>query len=441
MISLKNCTLMHLNPAEIRTGVDIVIEGAKIASVGEGAAGEGPGETCLDLHGKIVAPGLVCSHNHFYSGLARGILAHIEPSTDFVSHLSNLWWRLDRAIDEEILHYSALVCAVEAVRCGCTAVIDHNASPSFIAGSLDVIRSCFEKVGLRGILCYETTDRNGPEELQKGIEENIRFAQKIEQEKKTGVDIRLVEAMIGGHAPFTLPDEGLHALGQAVKDTGRGFHVHVSEDRFDPSFSHRRYNKDVLQRLDEFGLLDEKAILAHGIHLTDHDAEILTRRRSFVAHNCRSNMNNHVGYNSRLPDLLNITLGTDGIGSDMIAETQNAYYKHRDSGGVLTPNDYAGFLHNGNAILARYFENNFGRIEEGYTADLTIFDYESPTPLVNDNVAGHLIFGLSSRHVGTVIINGRIVMANRKLPWDTEEVFAQARAAAEKLWHRMDAGV
>ena len=75
-------------------------------------------------------PGIVCSHNHFYSGLARGIMANIKPCPDFISTLKNLWWRLDRALDEESLYYSGLICSLEAIKSGCTAVIDHHASPN-----------------------------------------------------------------------------------------------------------------------------------------------------------------------------------------------------------------------------------------------------------------------------------------------------------------------
>ncbi|WP_252248956.1 amidohydrolase family protein, partial [Clostridium sp. ZBS20] len=89
-----------------------------------------------EMHGRIVMPGIVCSHNHFYSGLSRGIMANIAPSPDFISTLKNLWWRLDRALDAESLYYSGLICSLEAIKSGCTSVIDHHASPAYIGGSL-----------------------------------------------------------------------------------------------------------------------------------------------------------------------------------------------------------------------------------------------------------------------------------------------------------------
>ena len=383
-------------------------------------------------------PGLVCSHTHFYSGLSRGIMARIQPSTDFVSQLAHLWWRLDRAMDRDILRASGLVCAVEAIRAGCTAVVDHHASPSFIEGSLDVLRECLELAGLRGVLCYETTDRNGREGLERGVAENARFARLTAEGTARRGGRGLVEAMIGGHAPFTLPDEGLRMLGDAVASTGRGFHTHAAEDAFDPSFVHNSRGRDIVAHLDAFGLLSRPALIAHGLYLTPEDRKLLNARGAALAHNCRSNMNNSVGYNRALSELATVALGTDGIGADMLEETRTAYFKHRDAGGSLWPADFARFLQNGNEVLARCFGARFGRVEKGFRADLVVLDYTPPTPLVADNVAGHLVFGLSSGHVETVIVDGSIVMEKRAFPWDTGPAFTDARGQADRLWKAMD---
>ncbi len=443
MIVLRNCTLAHLHPAEVRTGVDIRIEGTQVAAVVQGAASAGASpasraDRTIDLGGRIVMPGLVCGHTHFYSALSRGILARIGPCPDFVSTLANLWWRLDRAIDEDILRSSAMVAAVEAVRAGCTAVIDHHASPSFIKGSLVALKASLETVGLRGVLCYETTDRNGREGMEQGIAENERFARLVDAEKGARGKERLVEAMIGGHAPFTIPNEGLKLLGEVVGRTGRGFHVHAAEDAFDPSYSHRYHGKDLLARLDGFGLLAQPALIAHGLYLSAADREMLNARGAALAHNSRSNMNNSVGYNRDLADLQRVVLGTDGIGADMFEEAKFAYFKNRDAGGTLAPGDVARFLQAGNDALAGCFGERFGRVEEGFKADLAILDYDPPTPLVAENLAGHLIFGIGSASVDTVIVNGKIVMENRRFPWDTGSVSTEARRQAARLWKEMD---
>ncbi len=111
-----------------------------------------------------------------------------RPLSGLYLDAENLWWRLDRALDEESLYYSGLICSLEAIRSGCTAVIDHHASPDYIAGSLSQLRQAFLKVGLRGMTCFETTDRNGgAKELQAGVEENIRFAREIDSAREKAI--------------------------------------------------------------------------------------------------------------------------------------------------------------------------------------------------------------------------------------------------------------
>jgi putative selenium metabolism protein SsnA len=439
MIVLRNATLVHLHPAEVTPGVDIVLDGTTITAVGRAAAEGVKPQRSIDLSGRVVMPGLVCGHDHFYSGLSRGIMARIAPSTDFVGALQSLWWRLDRALDEESVRASATVCALEAVKAGCTAVIDHHASPSFITGSLDVMKAGFEAVGLRGVLCYETTDRNGEAGRKAGVAENARFARAVDAEKAARGGNRLVEAMIGGHAPFTLGDDALSALAEVVMQSRRGFHVHAAEDAFDTSHSHSAHGKDPLRRLDDAGLLSDKALVAHGLFLTAADREILNARGAFLAHQARSNMNNHVGYNGELAHVKNVVLGTDGIGSDMLAEAKFAYFRHRDAGGPLGPGAFMRYLQAGNDLLHRSFGETFGRVEQGYKADLVILDYEPPTPLLRENVAGHVIFGMGSRDVNTVIVNGKIVMENRTFALDAAAEYVRAQAAARALWKRMDA--
>ncbi len=292
MLIIKNATAVQMEPAFIKEGIDIAIENDLIVEVGESLSAKYPNAEVKDFTGKLVMPGIVCSHNHFYSGLARGIMADIKPSPDFISILKNLWWRMDRALDEEALYYSGLICSLEAIRHGCTSVIDHHASPSYIEGSLATLRKGFLKAGLRGMTCFETTDRNGGvEEMAAGVEENIRFAQLVDAEKERGVEPYLVEAHIGAHAPFTVSNEGMAMLSEAVKATGRGLHIHVAEDHYDVTHSHHHYDQDIVERLDSFGLIDSKTLLAHGLFLSEKDISILNKHDGFLVHNARSNMN------------------------------------------------------------------------------------------------------------------------------------------------------
>jgi len=437
MIVLKNANLVQLNPPKVTNSIDVVIDNELIIDVGKDAGDNYKAEKVFNLTDKYISTGLVCSHNHFYSVLARGIIADIKPSTDFVSILNNLWWKLDRALDEESLYYSGLIGALESIKAGTTSVFDHNASPSFINGSLSTLKKAFEKTGLRGVLSYEITDRNGMDGMTEGIKESIDFIKSIDEEKKTGKAKYLIEATIGAHAPFTLSNNSLEQIYDALVNTNRGIHIHVAEDQYDTSYSHHNFSKDVLHRLDELWLLNEKSLIVHGVYLAENDISILNERNSFLIHNPRSNMNNSVGYMSNLHRVKNIGLGTDGIGSNMFEELKFGYFKNNDAKCKLTPDDFLKYLNNGNIILERYFDKKFGKIEKGYVADLVIYDYDPPTNLVDENLSGHFIYGFSSRDVVTVIINGSVVYENRKFPFEINEIYSEARSAAEKLWERI----
>ena len=439
MLILQNATALQFEPALVQGGVDIAIEGSLIHEVGTALAARYPGAQVRDMQGRLVMPGIVCSHNHFYSGLARGIMAQIKPCPDFISTLKNLWWRLDRALDEESLYYSGLVCSLEAIKSGCTAVIDHHASPNYVAGSLSTLRRGFVEAGLRAITCYETTHRNGGDaELRAGVDENLAFARQVDAAKAKGDEPYLVEAMIGAHAPFTISRKGMELLQHAVQSTGRGLHIHADEDRYDVSQGHDVYGQDLIERLASHQLIDHKTLIAHGLYLSDGDIEILNAQDAFLVHNPRSNMNNHVGYNGKLGAYRNLALGTDGIGADMFEELKFAFFRHRDAGGPMWPDSFMRFLWNGNRILERNFRARFGRLEAGYKADLTVCDYDCPTPLVAQNIGGHLAFGMGSSAVDSVMVDGRLVFEHRSFPFDVAPIYAAARKAAAALWQRMD---
>lgn len=440
MLILKNATAVQFEPAMVKEGMDIAIENGVIKEIGLNLSRQYPSARVKDLRGKLVMPGIVCSHNHFYSGLARGIMADIKPSPDFISILKNLWWRLDSVMDEEALYYSGLICSLEAIKSGCTSVIDHHSSPNYIAGSLSTLRKSFLKAGLRGMTCFETTDRNrGLDEMAEGVEENIRFASLIDAAKAKGDEAYLVESHIGAHAPFTVSNEGLSLLSGAVQKTGRGLHIHVAEDRYDVTHSHHHYEQSVIERLDNFNLIDSNSLLAHGLFLSEKDISIINKRDAFLAHNPRSNMNNNVGYNNKLASFKNVALGTDGIGADMFEELKFAFFKHRDAGGSMWPDSFLKHLHNGNEILSRNFSAKFGLLASGHKADLTILEYCSPTPLVADNLAGHFAFGFNAGNVSSVIVEGEFVYEDREFPFDITSIYAEAQKVAARLWKAMDA--
>lgn len=433
MIVIEKTGVLGFNPPSVSEPLDIAIDGALIAKVGKNLAADYPGAERVHL-GRYVSPGLVCSHNHFYSVLSRGMRVAIEPSKDFVQQLKHLWWRLDRALDRESVRASGWAASAQAARAGCTSVIDHHASPSFIDGSLDTLAEGILGVGIRGVLCYETSDRNGTDEGRRGCEENARFIKAC-----AGRNDGSLSAMAGAHASFTVGDQSLAMLSQAAKASGGALHIHAAEDRFDAVDCRHRYGKDLCQRFDEAGLLGPDTIIAHGLYLSASEIELMNERGAFLAHNAQSNMNNRVGYNHALPLYRNAVLGSDGLGSDMLGHAVLSFFKHRDEGGALGMDAFLAMLDRGNRILERRFApRKFGRVEEGYQADLAFWDYDPPSPLCSENLAGHIAFGMGSAQVCGTMVGGRFIYRDRTPGWDDERASARAREEAVRLWKNME---
>lgn len=439
MIGIQNSTIITFDPAKVEENVDIVIDDGQIIDKGKDIIKNYPNCEVI-VREKIVTTGIVCSHTHIYSALARGLNVKFKKMNDFVQILQNLWWVLDRGLDKEMVEVSAQVCAIEAILCGVTTLIDHHSSPNYIEGSLKTIKDSFEKIGIRSILCYETTDRNGVEKSELAIFENESFANLIDEEKKKKKkNERLTEASIGAHAPFTLTDETLQKLSNICSKTNRGLHIHVSEDRFDPSYSRFNHEKDPIKRLDQFSLILDKSVIGHGVYLSEEEIDLINKNDAFLVHNSRSNMNNNVGYNNHLVKFKNIALGTDGINHDLIAELATSFFKHKDNGGKIPISQFLKMFSNGNIILNRYFSDlHFGQIEKGFVADLVIWDYKAPTYISPDNIASHLIFGFNSGFVNTVIINGKVVLKDRKFDFDLNDIFKNSKEQAIRLVEKME---
>jgi putative selenium metabolism protein SsnA len=395
---------------------------------------EGGGER-HDCSGCLVLPGNVCAHTHLYSALARGMPYSLAPPADFVQILQRIWWRLDRALDLDAVRASALVGGMEALLCGTTTLVDHHASPNAIDGSLDVIEEALSSLGVRSVLCYETSDRDGDERALAGIEENRRFATRVKREKPP-----LVRAMVGAHASFTLSDETLAACAEVARGLGVGVHVHAAEDDADQEDAVALHGMRVVTRLAHAGVLDSRALLAHGVHLDDHELALAGAANVHFAHNARSNMNNSVG-RARVSALGPwVVLGTDGIGSDMFEESRAAFFRLREDDLAAAPDWPLHHLAEGTRFAGRAFgERKLGKIESGAPADLVVLDYAAPAPLHEESFAGHWVFGLASRCVRDVLVAGEWVVRDRRLTRvDQDELAAAARVEAERLWARLE---
>jgi len=435
---IKNANLITWEEDnQILENSELLIQEGRIQAIGSDLDQNHPGEGVFDARGQYVMPGNICAHTHFYGAYARGMGIPGDAPKDFPEILEKLWWPLDMALDERGVKYSALVFAVDAVKNGTTTLFDHHASPNFIAGSLDVISEVLDQAGLRGVLCYEVTDRNGKEGAQAGIEENVRMIKKAAGNKKIG-------AAFGLHASLTLDDDTLESCREAVGEEA-GFHIHVGEHQADEYDSLKRSGTRVVDRLRQFDILGPKTIVAHGVHIDQQEAVLLAETGTWLTHQPRSNMNNAVGV-AAVEDFLRlgipVGIGTDGFYHAMWEEWKTAYFLHKVH--HLDPRRMSALeiiqmgVRNNAALANLYFpDGKLGVIEEGAAADLIFVDYHPYTPLNAGNLPWQIIFGFQESMITSTMVAGEFLMKDKQLlTLDEEKIAAEARALAPEIWER-----
>lgn len=436
---LKSATVISFDPPSVEEGADLRIAAGRIAERGSHLEPV-PEEEVIDFSGKLIMPGMVCAHTHLYSALARGMPAPPRTPANFKETLELIWWRLDRALDEETIYWSAIAGAMDAARVGTTCIFDHHASPSHIKGSLQIVREAIEKVGLRAVLCYEVTDRGGAVERDDGLTENRGFLEWTSQHNHGGSDAQRAaqfRAMVGAHASFTVSDESLARCAALMREFNAGLHIHVAEDKCDVEDANSRYGSGIIERLSKHDALNARTILAHGIHLSEQEIDSARSAGVWFAHNPRSNANNQVGYAPVAKFGPRTVLGTDGIGADMFEEARFAYFKSRDAAAGLGADDWLRVLANNQRLASEMFGEEFGSFDAGCPADLIVLDYQAPTPLTSENLAWHLAFAMNSASVESVMVNGRFVMRDRQSAFDDHYLSEQARRATDKLWKQL----
>jgi len=416
---------------------DVVCTGSTITAVVPHEPARAAART-LDATGTVVLPGLINAHTHFYSAFARG-LGKAAPSADFREVLEHLWWRLDKALVLEDCRVSTLVTLIDAVRHGCTTLIDHHASPGAVRGSLAALAGAVREVGVRACLCYEVSDRDGEAVAADGLAENAEF---IAACRSDGGE--LLRALFGLHASFTVGDATLARAVASARELGAGLHVHVAEAASDQADCVARHGVRVVERLQRAGALGPVTIAAHCVHVNDREMALLAESGTVVAHNPQSNMNNAVGTANVLAMVergVRVALGTDAMTTGMLEELRAAIFAQRNARGlpsVAFAEAVAMLTRENPRLASALWGGTIGEVSAGAAADLAVFDYDPPTPLTDETWAGHLVFGLSQARVGSTVAAGRVLMEGGvlQLGFDERDVAARARELAARMWER-----
>ncbi|HJO93713.1 MAG TPA: putative aminohydrolase SsnA [Victivallales bacterium] len=439
---IKNGTVVTLGSSNriIENGA-VLVEGKTIKQIGKLEDINIPENTeIIDAKGKLIMPGYINQHMHFYSTFARGIMPKQPAAKNFPEILERLWWPLDKALNEKDIYYSSMVPLINGIKSGTTTVFDHHESQGLQAGCMDIIENAVRETGVRGNLSLGLSDRYG--KGQEGIDENIRFLTKLQKHiSSTNDDI--VTGMFALHALFTVNETSLKASCEAANDLNVGFHVHTGEDASDQLLNKKEYNKSVIKRLYDAKGLGNNTTAIHCIHMSDEEFDILAETNTPVIHIPQSNMNNAVGVADVLKMMeknILVGIGTDGMSPRMVDDVRVANIVHK-----LVKKDPSIFfcescqllLENNSKIASRFFKHNVGVLEENSYADIILVDYIPPTPLNESTLFGHFLFGICEANIDSTIINGKILMKDGSLlNLDEEKIMAESRVQAADFWKR-----
>ena len=442
MIIINANIITWEKPNSIITGQAVVIIGTIIKEIGTPSdlIKKFPGEEILDANGQWLMPGLICAHTHFYGAFSRGLYIPPPAPADFPEILQKLWWHLDQSLLEEDVKYSSLICMIDAIKHGTTTLFDHHASPNFINGSLDVIEGAFEQSGVRGVVCYEVTDRGGMEKAEEGIQENLRMIRKLNNVSSE----HLVRATFGMHASLTLSEETLEKC-RSLIPSNSGIHIHTAEHWVDEYDSVNKSGLRVVERLNKYGFLGEKSIFAHGVYLDHAEIEKLVQSKTWLSHQPRSNLNNAVGLgdvDSQIRAGVRVCLGNDGFSNAMWDEWRTCYLAHkgwnRDPRRMAASTIVDMAIYNNSDLATKFFDGErIGRIEPGAKADLILVDFDPITEVTVDNLPWQIVFGFRDSMVTTTIVNGNVLMKDRKLTTlDEKEISRKAKELSKDVWQR-----
>ena len=373
----------------------------------------------IECHGRIVTHSFVVAHHHVYSALARGMPPPTDPPTSFVEILERIWWRVDKALDRDMIRACALVAGLDAARSGTTMIIDHHASPNAAGESLHIIAEALEEIGLSHLLCYELSDRDGPERLEWGFAETQDY-------------LRDHQGLVGLHASFTVSDGLLERAVDLARSCNSGIHVHVAEAPSDHEHCVLEHGVRCVDRFARAGVLDlPRSILAHCIHLDEHERGMIRDGRAWVSQQSQSNQNNAVGVLDARAFEDRVMIGTDGMNGDCLAAARASYLESQAVGGLSPEGAYRR--------LRRVHEYLCGNGFAGDGANnLVVFDYDEPTPIHAENWPVHVMYGLDRSHVDTVISDGRVIVAGgRSTLVDEDAIAALGREQAARLWERL----
>lgn len=446
---VHDATIVPMNDKRAIRQSSIVIEGNAITDIGK-ATELGRkyrrGYERINAIGRVVIPGLINTHQHAAMSLLRGYADDL-PLQEW---LENWIWPIEKHMTPHDIYAGAQLTAIESIMGGTTTV---NTMYHYTPEENEA--KAFAEVGLRGVIghvCFSWRKK-----------EDARALESLARNWHNKAD-GLIRASVDPHAPYTVDPEYMEEL-KAIKETltekyGSDnapiiWHIHVAETDDEPEKIQQVFNirlrGGVMTYLDSLGVLDEKVIAAHCVALTNNDIAVMKRRSVKASHCPISNLKLASG-TSPVPKMLKtgivVSLGTDSPCSNNVADmfdvmkTTALLHKGINKDPTLMPAEQVLEMATIRGAEALSWENEIGSIEIGKRADLAIIDFNKPHlhPLYNET--SHLIYAAKAADVETVIINGRIVMENRRLTTlNAEKAMKEVDKTKNRLLNKLDTNV
>ena len=449
MLLLKNC--FHLvtgadDPG--RSGVDVLIEGNRVAKIGKGLSLPGGEGTVIDASRHLVVPGFVNTHHHFYQTLTRNLPAVQDAKLfTWLVYLYDVW----KYIDAEAIYWSTALATAELLKTGCTLTTDHHyLYPNSV--SADIMATQFEAASRTGIRFSPTrgsmsrSKKDGglpPDSVVQDEDTILADSERVIREFHDAGELSMRKVTLAPCSPFSVSEQSMKDTAALARKYGVLIHTHLAETEDENAFCERELGRRPLKVMEECDFVGPDVWFAHGIHFNDEELEVLKETGSQIAHCPTSNMRLGSGI-CRVKEMkalgINVALAVDGSASndssDMLGEIRNALMLQRVTKGAdaLTARDaFRMGTENGAKLLN--FEK-IGILKEGWAADIAMFDLMKLeyAGSLSDPLAA-LIFSGYNHGADYTIVNGKpVVEKGRLVGIDEEELTRSANACARKIY-------
>lgn len=408
----------------------VAVLGGEIVAVGkraELAARYGSAET-LDASGHVVFPGLVNAHTHAAMTLFRGLADDLSLEAWLNDHI----WPVEAAfVDRDTVERGTTLACVEMLRGGVTTACDMYWFPRECAAAA-------RRAGLRLVAGGALIDFAGAD----GLTPAERLGENRELLAELAGD-PLVLGSIQPHSTYTASPDLLVKAKELADEFGVLYGLHVAETAAETAEVLSRYGRTPTRHLESLGLLGQRTVLFHGVHLDDGEIALLAARGASVVHCLESELKLASGI-PRMPELLRagvtVGLGTDGTASnndlDLWAELRLAALLYKVTGGDPTsiPAREALRLATRGGAKALGMDHLVGSLEPGKRADLLLIDFDRPHLAPVYDVASHLAYAVNKADVATVVVQGKVVVRNHRVTTvDEGEAIARVREVAAKI--------